>query len=320
MNEPPPAVDWDRIAATALFRDVDPESVSGHLEACSLRRLPPGLVLLDPAAPNSDLYLLLEGRLEVHVDAPVQPLLDVIEVGECAGELSVIEGGRPSARVLTCTESTCLVIPHDILWAMIGASHALACNLLRLLARRVRFGSQVIARSRNQLAEAERSSLVDALTDLHNRRWLEQHFPREMRRCSTAGIPLSLLILDMDHFKAVNDRCGHLVGDQLLRSAAAAIKSRLRANEMAARYGGDELLVLLPGASIAEARSIAERLVQAVAQVSIPSLRAAAIQVSVTIGVAQMIVGEELGTLLERADRDLYQRKVGSQRRPDRSS
>ncbi len=317
MNDLGARLDWERIAATALFRDVDREAVSGHLEACSLRRLPPGLVLLDPGTPNSNLYLLLNGRLEVHVNAPVQPLLDVIEVGECAGELSVIEGGRPSARVLTSSESICLVIPHDILWAMIGASHALACNLLRLLARRVRFGSQAIARSRNQLAAVERSSHLDTLTNLHNRRWLEQHFPREMRRCSTAGIPLSLLILDMDDFKAVNDRCGHLAGDQLLRRAAVAIEGRLRANEMAARYGGDELLVLLPGASRAEARSIAARLTQAVAELSIPSLRAAGMRVSVTVGVAQMIAGEELGALLERADQDLYRRKRGADRSSD---
>jgi diguanylate cyclase (GGDEF)-like protein len=309
-------IPWERLVGSRLFRDVDRDAVQGSLERCALRRLTAGELLLDPNSPNDSLYLLLEGRLEVHLVGPVQPLLDVIEVGECAGELSVITGGQPAARVLSTVPGLCLAIPDDALWSMIGTSHALARNLLQILAERVRFGSRAVAQSRSRLAEVERSSIIDPLTELHNRRWLQEAFPREMRRCETAGVALSLLILDMDDFKTINDRLGHLMGDEVLRAAAAAIRERLRAHEMAARFGGDEFLVLLPEATVVQARAVADRLRQAIAAISLPKLATAGLVVSVSLGIAEMRVGDELSRLLERADTDLYRAKRGSAFRP----
>ncbi|HEV8264961.1 MAG TPA: GGDEF domain-containing protein [Gemmatimonadales bacterium] len=118
---------------------------------------------------------------------------------------------------------------------------------------------------REVLAVLEHRSVTDPLTGLFNRYHLEATLKQELARCSRSGARLSLLLLDVDQLKAVNDRWGHQAGDRLLRHVAAAIRASLRQADIATRYGGDEFAVILPDTDARAGRLVAERICATVA-------------------------------------------------------
>ena len=158
----------------------------------------------------------------------------------------------------------------------------------------------------------------DALTGLFNRRHLDLRLAESLREAQAAGRPLALLLLDLDHFKAVNDDFGHAAGDAALRTVAAALSSRLRrGGDVLARYGGEEFAVVLPDADTAAAAALAERLRQAVAEAAVPAPIAGR-GLTVSIGVAVDPgggVSAEASGLLRRADAALYAAKRAGRNR-----
>src|SRR5579859_6501247 len=108
--------------------------------------------------------------------------------------------------------------------------------------------------------EIYRLTIIDALTDIHNKRYLLEFLDRELARSARYQRPLSLLMLDIDHFKAINDDLGHLGGDFVLRELAARIKGNIRKEELFARYGGEEFIIVLPETTLDNGVLVAERL------------------------------------------------------------
>lgn len=158
--------------------------------------------------------------------------------------------------------------------------------------------------------ELERLALNDPLTGLANRRHLSELFRREVARQKRDGKPLALLVIDIDLFKAVNDRYGHLVGDACLKRVTTAIESCLRNTDIAARFGGEEFIVVLPETDLSGARIAAERLRRAVEETTI-QVADAALHVTVSIGVAILQRDEraDFDLLLESADHAMYRAK-----------
>jgi diguanylate cyclase (GGDEF)-like protein len=154
------------------------------------------------------------------------------------------------------------------------------------------------------LEKVQRLATRDALTGLANRRLFEDALTRETARSQRLGQPLSLVLLDVDYFKEVNDTFGHTIGDAVLGQVADAIRTRVKGFDVAARYGGDEFVLLLPGCSAADAVGVAERVRSRVANA------VDAAPVTMTAGVATMpqdaLDGERLVTA---ADRALYAAK-----------
>src|SRR5262245_7709420 len=114
--------------------------------------------------------------------------------------------------------------------------------------------------------EIYRLTVIDGLTQVHNRRYLNEFLDREMARSSRHNRPLALIMLDIDHFKSINDEFGHLVGDLTLRELCARVRTVVRADELLARYGGEEFAVVLPEADLVQAREVAERIREVMAQ------------------------------------------------------
>ncbi len=161
----------------------------------------------------------------------------------------------------------------------------------------------------------ERLAAVDPLTDAFNRRFGLGRLREEFSRAVRAENPLGLLMIDLDHFKAVNDTYGHLIGDRVLRAVAAACRRVVREGDVLIRYGGEEFLVLLPGAGPDDVRNVGERLRRAVAETSVEdgSLR---IGVTVSLGGAtfrDVTVSQE--ALIAAADEALYAAKEGGRNR-----
>lgn len=153
--------------------------------------------------------------------------------------------------------------------------------------------------------QMQRLATVDSLTGIYNRHSFNERFQQEVERAYLTGNPLSILLMDVDDFKKINDTYGHLQGDLVLQTVANELAINLRMMDVLARYGGDEFVVLLPGIHQAEAQEIAKRLEQAVAVHGI-----AGHPFGISIGVAQYERGVSAQQILEIADRALYQHKA----------
>jgi len=157
---------------------------------------------------------------------------------------------------------------------------------------------------------AEKNAKTDSLTKLANRRYFDEALSSEFYRAKRSGDPLSLIMIDIDHFKQFNDTYGHLAGDDCLRQVAAAIETIvLRAPDIAARYGGEEFVVILPGTDHQGAATVAEKIRSAVEKLAIPhSAYPAAEYVTISLGVAT-IPGAEMSapeSVVALADKSLY--------------
>jgi diguanylate cyclase (GGDEF)-like protein len=169
--------------------------------------------------------------------------------------------------------------------------------------------------------ELEALAAADGLTGVANRRALDRGLEREWRRSVRARSPLSLLLVDVDYFKAYNDRYGHAAGDDCLRGIAStlAIGAR-RAGDLVARYGGEEFAVVLPDCSDESARQLAERLREGISGLGLPhDASDVAPHVTISVGGATAMPnsGATAGDLLRAADEALYAAKGGGRNRSD---
>jgi diguanylate cyclase len=157
-------------------------------------------------------------------------------------------------------------------------------------------------------AHYARTSRMDALTGLFNRRWLDEVLERQCRRCAEGTTAMSLILVDIDHFKQVNDRFGHLFGDEALKAVANHLRMNTRPLDVAARFGGEEFAVLLHGLDLRGAVEVAEQIRNDIGEAEILGSDAQ-MRLTVSIGVAQLQEFEQPMTLLQNADRALYEAK-----------
>ena len=296
----------------ALFRGIDGDGIADLLPQCGRIDVNAGEVLLSPQRENHCVYIVLSGRLTVHLGALDAPKIADLGPGQCAGEMSLIEDKDPSAFVVATENSHLMVISHTLLWRLVDRSHTFCKNLLVVLSERVRSDNEYIASSLGVLRQAERNAHTDALTGLGNRHWMRTMFEREVTRTMHANKALCLMMIDVDNFKLFNDRYGHVAGDRVLVAVAEALREYLRPTDLVARFGGDEFAVLLPDLQLKQARQTAERIRQQVAGLSPSSLATA---VTISIGLASRTADDDVATLVQRADEAMYDAKQGGRNR-----
>jgi diguanylate cyclase (GGDEF)-like protein len=169
---------------------------------------------------------------------------------------------------------------------------------------------RVALRTRHLLTMLERRARLDGLTGLSNRGVLEDRLPREWEACKRRGIPLAVVLSDLDHFKSINDTHGHSAGDEVLRQAASTLARAVRASDLVARYGGEEFVVVAPDCELGPALGLAERFRAAIDELEIVE-HGARIPVTTSVGVAafQDLSGTTPSELFRRADEALYRAK-----------
>lgn len=159
------------------------------------------------------------------------------------------------------------------------------------------------------VGEAQRLAATDALTALLNRRAFAEIVERDVSLAHRHGWPLSVLLLDIDHFKEVNDKYGHAVGDDVLSSVAATLSQTVRKSDLVARWGGEEFVVALSHTAVSGARVMAERLRRRIAETRVDLKRGSSLAATASIGVASLSPGDSLEDLVARADRAMYTAK-----------
>lgn len=159
------------------------------------------------------------------------------------------------------------------------------------------------------LAVLKQESITDALTGLRNRRYFDQRISEEVALSTRYKLPLTLMLIDVDHFKKINDTYGHTVGDEVLQTLSKIIQNVVRDSDIVARYGGEEIVIITPNTTKEEAAILAERLREKVEQTKVATIATTqeVVQVTISIGLCSLspiITDKE--ALLEESDQSLY--------------
>jgi diguanylate cyclase (GGDEF)-like protein len=299
-----------------LFRGVDPRALADLIEASLCLVVAPGERLMSLGATEGCMYFVLDGRLSVHLDRVDRPPVAQVGRGQVVGELSLLLGTASSAHVVAVERTNVLRVEEIAFWRLVMRSHPFATNLLHLVARRLRANNTAMIASNKLLERFETEARVDALTGTHNRRWLDDSLTRYVQRHRRDATPLSVLLVDVDHFKRINDGLGHAAGDRVLRHVAQTLERCLRPGDRVARYGGEEFVVILPHTALEGARIAAERLRVEITRAPMEEpLGDPGLPLHVSIGAATLAGAEEAPALLERADARLYAAKRNGRNR-----
>jgi two-component system cell cycle response regulator len=165
-------------------------------------------------------------------------------------------------------------------------------------------------RLRDNVQMSIEMAITDALTGLYNRRYMESHVGTLVDQAASRGKPLTVLVLDIDYFKSINDTHGHDAGDDVLREFAIRIRKSIRGIDLACRYGGEEFVVVMPETDLAVATMVAERLRRRIASEPFPIQQGSRnVEVTISIGIAGLGAQDNAASVLKRADQALYRAK-----------
>jgi diguanylate cyclase (GGDEF)-like protein len=272
------------------------EAADGAAALDVYRREPVSLVLLDVSMPVMDGYETARALRSARHDEWIPIIF-----------LSAHEGDQNLQRAIESGGDDYLVKP---------VSFVVLSAKIRAMQRIDEMRQRLVAVSRDLAAanrELERLSRLDGLTGLANRRHFDAYLSQEMARARRTCDPVGLLLCDVDHFKAFNDRYGHQAGDDCLRQVAAAIASCCgRALDLAARYGGEELALILPSTPLSGLDKVAQDVVHAVGALQLPHLGSTtAPHVTVSVGGYALVPGPDTmpEDLISPADQALYRAK-----------
>ncbi len=305
-----------RAASLQLFHDInerDLVAINQLIATCSVMLVKAGQPVIQAHTTDNRLYIVLKGELEVLSQEPAgSSAANQLQylAGECVGELSVLDDEDQPHTVTAKSDSELLVIEAETLWQLIEDCNGVARNLLQLLSFRIRT-TNALLRRRHKVGEFYRQmSMIDGLTGIHNRAWLQSQLPQMIERAHVTGNPLSIIMADLDHFKQFNDKHGHIVGDDAIQTAAKLLNSTLRPSDYAVRFGGEELLVILPDCANAPCFSVAERLCKKLAQTPVfKDDHSPLPHITASFGIASLAEGQDIFTFIASADAALYRAK-----------
>jgi diguanylate cyclase (GGDEF)-like protein len=306
----------EELVSLHILRRVSPQTTWSLLERCPVRVVEQGTTVLTAGHANQTMYMVLDGSLRVHLDTPDTEPVATLVAGQTVGEISVLDDSPVTAHVVAAERTRLLAVDEQTFWRLVFTSHEFSTNLLLLLAQRMRATSAAMSEGTRLRKQYEREATLDGLTGLYNRRWLSDRLPRIIMRHHRSLHPLGVLMVDVDHFKRFNDTYGHATGDVVLQMVATVLLRSLRPTDLVARYGGEEVVVLLPDTPIDGARAAAERVRSAIAATPVSVADGRVLPaVTVSIGVAGLAEGMDAGMLLSQADAQLYRAKDGGRNR-----
>jgi len=187
----------------------------------------------------------------------------------------------------------------------------------KALEDRLSLSRQEITNLQQNLEAIRVETLTDPLTTLGNRKYFDRAIAAAVQSASACGEPLSLLMLDIDHFKSFNDNYGHLTGDQVLRLVAMSLKQTIKGQDLTARYGGEEFAVVLPSTALRQALTVADHIRRAVMAKELKKKSTGEIlgRVTISVGVSMLKPDDDTDALIERADACLYAAKRNGRNR-----
>lgn len=277
----------------------------------------PGEIIMHEAEPGEIFYLIRSGKAMVFKGDYLAPMLIGLRVtGDAIGEMAILENRPRSATVVALTTLSLWRLDRETLYQLLSENPVLSLDLMKMLSGRVRSSDdermRSIAREKQQvetLAELNRQSSSDPLTGLFNRRHLAEILEAEVARAQNNSSPVGIIMADLDHFKTINDTYGHKAGDLMLQALGKLIKQCVRAADSVFRYGGEEFVIILPGASEQVLSRCAEDIRSRLEQLSV-ECDGQEIQATISLGIATYPQhGANGDEVLVHADQALYSAK-----------
>jgi diguanylate cyclase len=187
----------------------------------------------------------------------------------------------------------------------------------KALEARLALSKTEISNLQQSLEAIRAESLTDPLTGLGNRKYFDRMLDSAVENAQATGEPLSLMMFDIDHFKAFNDSYGHLTGDQVLRLVGMSLKQAIKGQDITARYGGEEFAVVLPNTALRQALTVADHIRRAVMSKELKKKSTGEIlgRVTISVGLSMLKAGDDIDSLIERADGCLYAAKRAGRNR-----
>lgn len=247
----------------------------------------------------------IEHSVESVMGALEQAGADARRYGEALADADDVLSGADAAEQV-----------RNVVSDLVSETHRIAAQNQKVN-ERLEQSNREIADLQIRLAEIQTEAMSDALTGLHNRRAFDIELRDAAAQAEADGIPLSLVMFDIDHFKAFNDTHGHQLGDQVLRLVAGCLKECTKGRDKPARYGGEEFAIILPGTDVGGAVAVAEQVRETVAgkRITRKSTRETLGTVTLSGGASAYRNGEPLEDLIARADSALYAAKEAGRNR-----
>jgi diguanylate cyclase (GGDEF)-like protein len=316
VTDKAPALTPGTLRELQALQGVGDEILEALVPRARLLPLAAGQRLLQSGEPNLFVYVVVSGVLRVDLEDGSSPLARIGR-GETVGELSLLAGSLATASVTAEEAAQLLVLDESTFWWLVQSSHEFSVGLLVRLAQRMRSNNEAVKASMALRRHFEQAALSDPTTGFRNRRWLDEMLPRIIQRHVHASQPLCVAIMDIDHFKRVNDSFGHPAGDAVLVRVAEIVRANLRPTDLASRMGGEEFALIFPDAPLPGAIVAAERLREAVASASFAHEGVPLPRITVSLGLAMLEPGLDAPRLLARADQALYRAKGSGRDRVD---
>jgi diguanylate cyclase (GGDEF)-like protein len=322
----------DRIAAhldTALFESVVASEIRALSACASFGRLM-DLLAQFVSRVSSYRWLAVYTQRPERMGLHTHPLMHQRVADEARAVLApfITSGNAPTVAIVAVEDedayrdergATPIHFPIRLGTDVIGAvalapletPHPKDVALVSIISRELAGPLRIVA----LVEESQRLATIDPLTSLMNRRAFTASLAREVARSQRHAYPLSLLLLDVDHFKAINDRRGHSAGDAVLAALGPLLVRHIRKVDFAGRWGGEEFVVALASADCAGGLISAERIRAAVGAMEVKDTSGETISVTVSVGVASFEKGDHVDALIDRADRAMYAAKSSGRNR-----
>jgi len=277
----------------------------------------PGEIILREHEPGDDFYVIRSGQTVVIKGEFQNPtILGFRSTGEAIGEMALLENLPRSATVIALDVVCLLTFSREAFYQFLRENPSFSLNLMNILSGRIRKSEEErmrgYAREKEQVVVVEtlsKQATHDPLTGLFNRRYLDQILYGEIAHALQSGSMVGILMVDVDHFKRINDRYGHKAGDLMLQALGELMKNSVRLADIVCRYGGEEFVIVMPGASEATVSKCAEEV-----RSKFQGLRVASenqeIRATISLGVAiYPLHGSNVDEVFVNADRALYRAK-----------
>ena len=308
-----------RVAVFSSLSQSELTTVRQYLEEVSCN---PEAAVFHQGDEGNDLYVVKEGTVTIRVSASEGVNVDVAQLGEgdFFGEMAIFEDEPRSATCIMTEGGRLYRLRKTDFFSLMDEYPALAIKIMSkmasITAQRLQNTSAFLTDLVQWGEGARRRAITDDLTGLHNRRYLDDALVEQHAQARVRGDRFSLIMMDLDHFHAINDAHGQAFGDQVIAAVAPSVAESLSDSDVAARYGGDEFVVILPSLSAEQSLELAERIRKSVEALGITAPDGAAVPVTTSQGIAEYPRhARDVESLKEAADRALYAAKEAGRNR-----
>jgi diguanylate cyclase (GGDEF)-like protein len=287
------------------------------------RRVGAGEILFREGDEGSEMFIVRSGAVATSLNLPdgTERQIAMFREGNFFGEMSIFEKAARSATCTGAEDSTLICLHEDDFYRMIdeypGVATKIMFRMLNITAQRLRDTGEFLSDMVHWGEAARRRAITDELTGAYNRRFLDEAMPGNLERARVAGNPLSIVMVDLDYFREINENYGHETGDRCIVEVVRVFNRVLRESDILARFGGDEFTILMPEVPSGAALEMAERAREQVAQLDfLRQFNGKVTGITLSMGVASYPEdGDEALALKQAADRALYRAKESGRNR-----